>query len=97
MLRRKNLRVLRFKQRGFAPGPGQFLDLQFFQPLVFLEPHLEPAGEGHEHAETEENRAGLPRQRIHVGRHDEGGDENHHGRDQVHQTIFLNVAFHRNK
>ena len=64
--RRENLRLLRFKQRGIAPGAGEFLDLQFFQPFVFLQPHLEPARERHEHAEAEENRARLPGQRIHV-------------------------------
>ena len=93
-LRRKNLRVLRFKQCRFAFGAGEFLHFQFFQPLIFFEPHLEPAGEGHQHTEAEENRARLTRQRIDEAGHNKCGDENRHPRHEIHQTVFLYVAFH---
>ena len=56
--------VLRFKQRGLAPAAGEFLHLQFFQPLVFLQPHLEPARKRHQRAQAEEDRGGLAGQRV---------------------------------
>ena len=83
-LRRENLRVLRFKQRGAALAFDEFVQLQFFQPLVFLQPHLEPADKGHEGAEAEENGCRLPGHGMDIAHHDKGGDENHRGRDQVH-------------
>ena len=90
----KNFRVLRRKQGRLAPGPGHFLDLQLLQPFVVLEPHLEPAGKRHERAQAQENRAGLAGQRVDITRHGKDGDENQRRRNQVYQTIFLNVAFH---
>ena len=90
----KEFRLLVFKQRGFAAAAGHFLNFEFFQPLVFHEPHLEPAHKRHQRAEAEENGPRLPSQRIDISRDDERGDENQHRRDQIHQGIFLNVAFH---
>ncbi len=85
--------VLRFKQRG-APAAGQFLEFQFFHPLVFLQPHLEPAHEGHEHAEAEKDHRRLPGQRSGEHRDAKARQKYHQRHREVHQPVFLNVAFH---
>ena len=91
---RKNLRVLRFKKVRAALGAGEFVDFQFFQPLIFLQPHLEPARKGDQRREAEEDRGRLPGQRADIRRDDKCGDKNKRRRDQVDQTVFLNIAFH---
>ena len=92
-LRRKTAAVLGFKQRRAALA-GEFVQFQFFQPLVFFEPHLEPADERHQHAEAEENRRRLSRQRTGENRHAKTGEKNQRRDREVHQPVFLNVAFH---
>ncbi len=93
VLRRKTAAVLAFKQRR-APAAGEFVQFQFFQPLVFLEPHLEPTDESDQHAEAEENRRRLSRQRAGENRHAKAGEKNQQRDREVHQPVFLDVAFH---
>ncbi len=53
--RRENFRFFRVEQGGFALRAGEFVHFQLFEPLIFLEPHLEPACKGDERAEAKKN------------------------------------------
>ena len=72
--------IFRLKQRR-AFAAGEFVELEFFQPLVFFETHLEPTDERDERAEAEEDRGGKARKRFHQRGDGDGGDEHQHGDD----------------
>ena len=93
VLRRKAAGVLRFKQRS-AAAAGEFVELQFFQPLVFFEPHLEPTDKRHQHAEAEENRRRLAGERAGHDGHAGTGEKNQNRDREVHQPVFLCASFH---
>jgi len=46
---------------------------------------------------SREDRRRLSRQRPGEDRHAETGEKNQHRDREVHQPVFLDVAFHRNK
>ena len=95
MLRGEHFRLFAFKQRRAGFGFGEFVELEFLEPHVFFEPHLEPAHRGDQSAEADEARAGLAGQRIGVAGHDKTRAAGSQQRQQIHQPVFLRASFHQ--
>ena len=85
--------VFDLEKRSAAAG-GQFVHFEFFQALIFLEPHLEPAHERHQHAEAQEDRRGLAAQRLGKDSYAESGEEDHQRQREVHQSVLLYASVH---
>ena len=92
--RRKRVRFGLRKQRGAAPGLSQLLVLQLFQPLPFLEAHLEKADDRDQKTDADERGAHRAGRGGGVAADQGAAGADPQENDPVYDSDFLNASFH---